>query len=182
MSDIVKDQYVKNIWYLSTQIEKLRRLKDDAMPTKFPFSIRENKRKCVTRPDVPPVTKAVKRCHEESDVISRHSETPDEKLSRLENELKVQREAAALFQKERDHLKGLLQEAQAPKRYFSINDVKNDASLMSFYTGFSSYEEFKLCVMILNVGEKCCNMKYVNNKDTVCATSRNTRRKRLTPE
>ena len=134
------------------------------------------------RPDVPPVTKAVKQSHEENDVISHHFETPDEKISRLENDLEVQREAAALFQRERDHLKGLLQEARAPIHDFSINDVKNDASLISFYTGFSSYEEFKLCLMILNVGEACCNMKYINNKHTVYATARNTRRKRLTPE
>jgi len=48
------------------------------------------------------------------------TETLIEKVLQLEKELKIQKEVAALFQKERDHLKFHLKETQTPKRYFSI--------------------------------------------------------------
>ena len=154
-----------------------RQLKVTAIPTRFPFMTAKVERRHVLRPDVPSASKANEDTSPQ--LNSERNETSEEKILRLEAELNLQKEAAALFQRERDHMKDIVRRATTPKCHFSINDIKSNPKQMAFYTGFSSHEEFQLCFMLLDVGENCKNMIYIDNQHNV---SRSTRSKKLTPE
>ncbi len=97
-----------------------------------------------------------------------HVESDNSKLIKeiesLKSALKLQQQAAELFQKERDHLKEMLHQSMQKKGPFSIHQVMNNPKLVSFYTGFPSYFEMSKCLEILDPGSRGENIIYIDSK------------------
>ena len=83
-------------------------------------------------------------------------------IDRLKQELQLQKEAASLFQKERDYLKQLLSAERKKQSNFSMEKIKHSDKLVSFYTGFPSYKELEACFNVIDPGKNGENILYID--------------------
>ncbi len=85
-------------------------------------------------------------------------------VAELKNKLKVQQDAAALFQRERDHIRGELRQQQRVSKHMQMKDIKDKNELVHFYTGFPSFTILEQCLHIIAPGENGENIIYVDSK------------------
>ncbi len=115
--------------------------------------------------------------------IPNDQEILQQEIIRLKAELEVQKEAAKLFQKERDYIKTQWQESKRETGHFCMAKIRSSDKLVSFYTGFPSYFEFSQCLEVLNPGENGENIIYIDSKNKGAQKKRQpSKPKRLTVE
>lgn len=114
----------------------------------------------------------------EIDIARERIHQLERELQQTKEQLKLQREAAEFFQKERDHIRDILRsrtQEDAKKGIFGLERFKSNDSDISFYTGFPDYEALCQCLLVLNPGKNGEHIIYVNT-DT---TRKNTRNRKL---
>ena len=91
-------------------------------------------------------------------------ETLQARVTELERQLKIQKEAAAFFQKERDLLRAISrkQKKNETKNDFSLSRFKYSDEDICFYTGFPTYTALMHCYNLLNVGPNGEGFRYIN--------------------
>ena len=98
------------------------------------------------------------------------------RITELEKNLKIQTEAAELFQRQRDHLREALMKKLKveTKKEFSVDRFKHKNENIAFYTGFPTYDVMMQCYKLLNVGPNGEGFRYITS---MSETKRPSRRK-----